>query len=329
MTLLLDDRSVSSVLDPASLVEAIDQAIRLDATVNADVPGRLNLAGGGRFFRVMPAVVPQTGVMGLKTFFGGNGVGVRYLIVLASIETGEVLAAMDACYLTAARTAATSAVAARALGVKATRIGVLGTGLEAETHLRTFAAVNDLDEVRIFSPNPESRQRLADRLSADCGLSVVPVASAEQACVDVDHVITATNTGYGGPIACRSEWLPPGLHLSAIGSTHRDLRELDTAVFRRATHLVFDADPEQIADESGDIRQFVDEGGGLDEVVRLSDLLQGTASLPEDPPGDLSIFKSVGTALQDMVAAELAYRRAVEAGLGTHWDSLAMPKTRR
>ncbi|GAA4689764.1 ornithine cyclodeaminase family protein [Phytohabitans rumicis] len=329
MTLLLDDRSVSSVLDPASLVEAIERAIRLDATVPADVPARLNLAGAGRFLRLMPAVVPQSGVMGLKTFFGGGGVGVRYLIVLASVETGEVLAAMDACYLTAARTAATSAVAARALGVKATRLGVLGSGLEAETHLRTFAAVGDLDEVKVFSPNPASRARLAARLRDELGLPVVPAATAADACADVDHVITATNTGYGGPIACESGWLRPGLHISAIGSTHRDLRELDTDVFRRAGNLVFDADPEQIADESGDIREYVDEGGGLGGVVRLSDLLQGKASLPEDPPGDLSVFKSVGTALQDMVAADLAYRRAIEAGLGTAWDDLARPKTRR
>ncbi|GAA3611968.1 ornithine cyclodeaminase family protein [Nonomuraea rosea] len=329
MTLLLDDRSVSSVLDPASLVEAIDRAIRTDAEVPADVPGRMNLSGGGRFFRVMPAVVPQSGVMGLKTFFGGNGVGVRYLIMLASLETGEVLAMMDACYLTAARTAATSAVAARALGVKATRLGVLGSGLEAEAHLRTFAAVSEIDEIKVFSPNPASRERLAGRLREELDLPVVPAATAAEACAGVEHVITATNTGYGGPIACESDWLAPGLHISAIGSTHRDLRELDTAVFGRAGTLVFDADPEQIADESGDIRRFADEGGSLGSVLRLSDLLQGKTALPEDTQGDLTIFKSVGTALQDMVAAELVYRRAVEAGLGVAWDDLAVPKSRR
>ncbi len=329
MTVLLDDHSVSSVLDPASLVEAIDRAIRADADNPSDVAGRVNLAGGGRFFRVMPAVVPQAGVMGLKTFFGGNGVGVRYLIVLASTETGEVLATMDACYLTAARTAATSAVAARALGVKATRLGVLGSGLEAETHLRTFAALGGIDEVKVFSPNPASRQRLADRLGEELGLPITPVATAAQACADVEHVITATNTGYGGPIACESGWLPPGLHISAIGSTHRDLRELDTAVFGRAGTLVFDADPQQISEESGDIREFTAAGGSLTGVLRLSDLLQGKATLPEDSWGDLTIFKSVGTALQDMVAAELVYRRAVEAGLGARCADLAIPKSRR
>jgi ornithine cyclodeaminase/alanine dehydrogenase len=329
MTLVLDDQSVSNLLDPASLVEAIDRAIRADAEVPADVPGRLNLAGGGRFFRVMPAVVPQSGVMGLKAFFGGNGVGVRYLIMLASIDTGEVLAMMDACSLTAARTAATSAVAARALGIKATRLAVLGSGLEAEAHLRTFATVGDLEEVRVFSPNPSSRERLADRLREELGLTIVPAATAAEACAEAEHVITATNTGYGGPIACESGWLRPGLHLSAIGSTHQDLRELDTAIIGRAGTLMFDADPAQIADESGDIREYVEGGGSLSHVLRLADLLQGKVALPEDPRGDLTMFKSVGTALQDLVAAELAYRRAVEAGIGASWDDLAIPKSRR
>jgi alanine dehydrogenase len=329
MTLLLDDQSVSDLLDPASLVDAIDQAIRADAELPADIPGRLNLAGGGRFFRVMPAVVPQAGVMGLKAFFGGGGVGVRYLVMLASIETGEVLALMDACYLTAARTAATSAVAARVLGVKATRLGVLGSGLEAEVHLRTFAAVSDIEEVRVFSPNPAGRERLAARLREELGLTIEPVDTAAEACVEAQHVITATNTGYGGPIACESAWLRPGQHISAIGSTHERLRELDTDILRRGGVLVFDADPDQIAEESGDIREYVGEGGALGHVLKLSDLVQGRAALPEDPHGDLTIFKSVGTALQDVVAAELVYRRAMAAGVGTTAGDLAVPKTRR
>lgn len=329
MTLLLDDDTVRGVLDAASLVEVIDRSLREDAERPADVPERLNLSGDGRFFRVMPAVVPGAGVMGLKTFFGGGGVGVRYVLLLASTETGEVLAVMDACYLTAARTAATSVVAARAMGVKATSLGVLGSGLEAETHVRTFAAVGDLDQVRVFSPRPEGRERLAARLRDGLGLAVEACASPAEACAGVDHVITATNTGYGGPIACESDWLPAGLHVSAIGSTHQDLRELDTAILRRAGLLVFDADPGQVAAESGDIRAHVAEGGSLGGVLRLSDLLQGRAVLPEDAQHDLTIFKSVGTALQDLVAADLAYRRALDSGLGTAAGDLATPKQRR
>ncbi|MFG1926399.1 hypothetical protein [Cryptosporangium sp. NPDC048952] len=328
MTLLLDDRTVSSVLDPSSLVEAIESAIRAEALGASDVPERANLAGGGRFLRVMPAVVPNLGVMGLKTFFGGGGVGVRYLLVLISIETGEVLSAMDACWLTAARTAATSAVAARAMGVKTTSLGVLGSGLEAEVHVRTFVALGGVREVKVFSPNPSSRAGFAERLAGELGVRVRVADTAADVFRDVDHAITATNTGYGGPVACRSEWIPDGLHVTAIGSTHQDLRELEPETFRRADVLVFDADPAQIAAESGDMRAFVDDGGDLAGVVQLGDLLQGRAQAPSEVRG-LSIFKSVGTALQDVVAADLAFRRALDAGLGTPGDQLAVPKTRR
>jgi alanine dehydrogenase len=328
MTVLLDDDTVRDLLDPLPLVEAIEQAVLAEALQPSVVPERMNLAGADRFLRVMPAVVPGSGVMGLKTFFGGGGVGVRYLVVLLSIETGEVLSAMDACYLTAARTAATSAVAARAMGVKAQYLGVLGSGLEAEAHVRTFAALDDVREVKVFSPNPETRNRFAERLGAEIGVEVRPVGSAAEACADVEHLITATNTGYGGPIACESAWIPPGLHLTAIGSTHQDLRELETEVLRRADVLVFDADPAQIADESGDVRKFVEEGGSLDTVLQLDDLLQGRVGLAGEPR-ELTIFKSVGTALQDMVAAELAFRLAAESGAGTRWDQLAVPKSRR
>ncbi len=328
MTVLLDDETVQSLLDPLQLVESIEQAMLGEAAVPSVIPERMNLAGGGRFLRLMPAVVPGASIMGLKTFWGGNGVGVRYVVLLMSMETGEVLSAMDACYLTAARTAATSAIAARAMGVKAETLGVLGSGLEAEVHVRTFAALDDVRQVKVFSPNPETRERFARRLGEELGVEIVPVASTVEACSDVEHLITATNTGYGGPIACESSSIPDGIHLTAIGSTHQDLRELESSVLDRAEVLVFDADPSQIAEESGDVRAFVEAGGSLDEVVQLGDLLQGRVGL-SGGPRELTIFKSVGTALQDMVAADLAHRRAVELGLGSSWDQLAVPKTRR
>lgn len=328
MTLLLDDASVASVLDPVVLVDLIERALIDERTTPSDVPERQNLSGADRFLRVMPAIVPSAGVMGLKTFFGGGPAGVRYVMLVASIETGAVLAALDACYLTAARTAATSAVAARAMGVKAAHLGVLGSGLEAEVHVRTFAALGGVSKIKVFSPNPDSRHRFAARMSDELGLEVVAATSTQDACTDVEHLITATNTGYGGPVACESGWIPAGIHLTAIGSTHQDLRELEADVLRRASFLVFDAEPSQIAAESGDVRAYVEAGGDLGGVVGLADLLHGAVQAPGDAE-DLTVFKSVGTALQDLVAANLAYESARHQGLGSMWDDLAVPKTRR
>lgn len=330
MSLLLDDQTVRRVLDPLILVDAIELAIMAEARSASVLPDRMNLAGEGRFLRVMPAIVPNARVMGLKTFFGGGGIPVRYVVLLMSTVSGEVLASMDACYLTAARTAATSAVAARSLGVTAPTIGVLGSGLEAEAHVRTFAALGGVQEFRVFSPNPVSRERFAERMHSELaltGVRVTAVDSAREACTGVEHLITATNTGYGGPIACESEWVPSGIHLTAIGSTHEDLRELETAILRRASVLVFDADANAIAEESGDVKAFIQEGGNLGGVVQLDAVVQGAYSVPAGHK-DLTIFKSVGTALQDMVAADLAFRMAEIQGLGSKWDALAAPKVR-
>lgn len=328
MTLLLNDTAVSSVLDPVVLVDLIEQALIAEQSTPSDVPERANLSAAGRFFRVMPAIVPSAGVMGLKTFFGGGEAGIRYVMIVASIETGEVLAVLDACYLTAARTAATSAVAARALGVKAAHLGVLGSGLEAEVHVRTFAALGGVSHVKVFSPNPDSRARFAARMSHELGIEVIAAESTEDACKGVEHLITATNTGYGGPIACESVHIPSGVHVSAIGSTHQDLRELHPDILRRASVLIFDADPAQIAEESGDVRAFVESGGSLSQVLGLDAVLHASVSVPSQP-ADLTIFKSVGTAVQDLVAADLAYRTALDRGLGTAWDDIAVPKSRR
>lgn len=330
MSLLLDDQTVRRVLDPLTLVEAIELAVIAEAVSPSVVPDRMNLAGEARFLRVMPAIVPNSQVMGLKTFFGGGGVPVRYVVLLMSTVSGEVLASMDACYLTAARTSATSAVAARSLGVNARAIGVLGSGLEAEAHVRTFAALGGVKEFKIFSPNPVSRERFVTRMRAELtrtGVSIVATDSARDACTGVEHLITATNTGYGGPIACESAWIPRGIHVTAIGSTHEDLRELETDILRRASVLVFDADPAAIAEESGDVKAFIQEGGNLDNVVPLDAVVQGSFVVPAGPT-DLTIFKSVGTALQDMVAADLAFRLAEQHGLGSKWDALAAPKVR-
>lgn len=328
MTLVLNDAEVAAALDPTGLVAAIEHAIVSEPADPATVTERQNLAGAGRFLRVMPAVVPNSKVMGLKTFFGGGGVGVRYVILLMSTETGEVLSVMDACHLTAARTAATSVIGSRAMGAKATVLGILGSGLEAEVHARTFVAMGGVERIKVFSPNPDNRQRFAERLRSELGVDVQPVEHGSEVARDVDQLITATNTGYGGPIACHADWLGEVVHVTAIGSTHHELRELETSILHRADALVFDADATQIAAESGDIQAFVGEGGDLSTVVQLDALLQDPGKAPL-PSGDLTIFKSVGTALQDLVAAEIAFRRAAELGLGERMPALAEPKTRR
>lgn len=324
-TLLLNDDEVRQLVDQATLVDGIEAALQAESAGGAVVPPRMNLEHASTWLRVMPALVPSEGVMGLKVFHGTPGGGVRYLITLYDVIDGEVLAILDACYLTAARTAATSAVASRYLtDGSPVRLGVIGSGLEAQTHCEALAAVKELTEIKVFSPSEERRRAFARRMEAVLGVPAYACARPEEAVESADEVVVATNTGPAKTIACRAEWLRPSQLVLAIGSTNPNLRELDTQVLHRAETLVFDADPVQIAEESADVMEYSAEGGSLESVVTLPSLLangrgQGWGS-------GLTVFKSVGTALQDVAAAAVVYRRAMELGAGTDVPQLCSPK---
>lgn len=325
-TLLLDDTDVRRAVDQRELVNGIEEALRDQARGGAVMPPRMNLESGPTWLRVMPAMVPSAGVMGLKVFHGVPEGGVRYLVALYDMNGGSVLGLLDACYLTAARTAATSAVAARRLGTGGpVRLGVLGSGLEAQTHCEALATVNELTEIRVYSPRVERRHAFAEKIGSALGVPTMPCERPEVAVAEADLIVVATNTGPSMAIACRAEWLSPGQLVLAIGSTNPNLRELDTDVLHRADRLVFDADPTQVAEESADVMAFCAEGGSLQTVALLPDLL-ADGSPGEASPNGLTVFKSVGTAVQDVVAAAIVHRRAKGLGLGVEIPEPCLPK---
>jgi alanine dehydrogenase len=328
MSLLLSDADVRQAVNYTELADSLETALKVQPESAAVVPPRVNLERADTWLRVMPAIVPSASVMGLKVFHGVAGAQPRYLILLYSIIDGTLLATVDACYLTAARTAGASAVASRYLAPRGpVRLGVLGSGLEAETHCKALCAVGEVAAIKVYSPDETRRQSFARRMAPLLGVPVTAVDRPETAIEDVEHVVTATNTGPSMTVACRSDWLSQGQHLTSIGSTNTRLRELETELFLRADIVVLDADPEQMAAESGDLIQLKAEGRALDptRTRTLSDLITGTSAGRENA-GQLTLYKSVGTALQDIVAADLVYRRARALGLGLSVPDLCLEK---
>ena len=328
MSLLLSDADVRRAVNYSELADGIETALKVQAESAAIVPPRMNLERAATWLRVMPAIVPSANVMGLKVFHGVENSSPRYLILLYSISDGALLAAVDACYLTAARTAAASAVASRYLAPQGqVRLGVIGSGLEAETHVKAVCAVSEVTSIKVFSPNEGRRQAFAERMAAALSIPVTAVHSAQAAVADVEHAIAATNTGPAMTVACSAGWFSPGQHLTSIGSTNQRLRELDTDIFLRADVVVLDADPEQIAEESGDLIQLHAEGKSLspERTRTLPDLISGAGAGREND-AQFTLYKSVGTALQDVIAADLVYRRARELGLGFDVPDLCQEK---
>ncbi|MBF6568657.1 MAG: ornithine cyclodeaminase family protein [Candidatus Binataceae bacterium] len=318
MTILLDANEVEHLASMPRLVEAVERGVLEEANSTVVLPARMNLnMRDGGFFRVMPALIHGRGVMGYKVFHGSIETGVRYLIVIYSQESGELLAIMDAHYLTAARTGATTGVATKYMARKDTpHVAVIGSGLEARTNLLGVMAVRTVKRVTVYSPNPQRRKAFARRMAEELGIEIIPMDSPEAAVRDADIVVVGTNTtGRAATIAYQGAWSQAGMHINSIGSTMLRLREIDPDTFGNAGRIVVDS-LHQVREESGDVVAAIKENKfPAERVFELKDIVGGkVAGRGEDR--EITLFKSVGTAIQDVMAGFAVYEEAVRQGRG-------------
>ncbi len=317
MTLLLTNTDVAQVTDITAQINSIEQGLREEARDAVELPPRLNLATTSGFFRVMPAVMRDSGLMGYKVFHGSVQHGVRYLIAVYDEKDGRLLSLMDAAYLTATRTGATTGVATKYMARPESKtVGVIGSGLEATTNLQAVCAVRPLEAGKVFSPTQAHRERFAGQMSEQLGINLSAVTTPEEAVSGVDIVVVATNTtGVGDLIAYRGKWMETGSHINSIGSTGLQLREIDAETFRRAERIVVDSRV-QVEGESGDLKAAMAAGTyARTKVTELKEVVAGRAS-GRSGPDEITLFKSVGTAIQDVAAGFAVYQEAVRQGLG-------------
>jgi ornithine cyclodeaminase/alanine dehydrogenase len=317
MTLILNAQDVEPLCNMRALIDVIERGLREEALGRAVVPPRLNLQTAGGFFRVMPAVMNDSGLMGYKVFHGSMKAGVRYLIAVYAQEGERLLALMDAHYLTAARTGATTGIATKLLANPGAKtVAVIGSGLEARTNLQAVCAVRPVKRVTVFSPNPERRARFVARMGPELGVDIQAMDGAEKCVGGAEIVVVATNSfGRPDPIAYRGAWMEPGVLVDAIGSTSTFLREIDTDTFQRAEWIVVDSKV-QVEEESGDVKAALNEGKyDRTKVVDLKEVLVGKAQ-GRTSAQQMVLFKSVGTAVQDVMAGFVVYEEAVRQGRG-------------
>jgi ornithine cyclodeaminase/alanine dehydrogenase-like protein (mu-crystallin family) len=260
-------------------------------------PVRLVMSVGAHagFLGAMPA---YTGALGAKlvTFYPENeGVPTHHaLVLLFRPETGEPLAVMDGRLITELRTAAVSAVATALLArPDAATLCILGSGVQATSHLEALRLVRRFTEVRVWSP------RHSADFAARHGVTAAP--SAEAAVRGADVVVVATSSRV--PVL-QGDWLAPGVHINAVGACRPDWRELDAETLRRARLFVDSREAALI--ESGDVIAASGVAAELGEVV-------AEPALGRTDTSQVTLFKSVGLALEDVVAADLVYRATVQA----------------
>ena len=317
MTLHLDSAAIKQMCDEEIAFAAAQFALDSQRKGRFQLPTRMDVNVPTGFFRAMPAALGD--YMGAKVMTLAKGVGNRYLLLVYLQTTGELLATLDASEITRFRTAATTALAGSLMAEESTSVlGLVGTGFEAEGHLRAFARMWPLEKVLVYSRSEERRRDFADRLRGDLGLEIEPVDSVTDVTSSCPVTVLCTKNAES---VVDGTLFALGAVVLSIGSTRPDLRELDDATFARARAVVVD-DPASVLAESGDVASAIAAGAiSPESLISMGDWGQYRAS--DDGSRDLLVFKSVGTAVQDLALAAVLIQEARERGLGREIGDIA------
>lgn len=320
MPLFLREADVTALLSMEEAIAALEEAFRAQAAGQAANQPRRRVRWPGGALHVMAAGGPGLGYVGLKAYttVGGRA---RFVVLLFEAESGELAAAMEADALGRLRTGAATGLATRFLARPDARVvGLYGSGHQAETQLRGVRAVRPLEEVRVYSPTPAHREAFARRMAEGLGLPVRAVDRPEAAAEGADILITITNARE--PVL-RGAWLRPGVHVNAVGSNALIRRELDLEAVLRADLVVID-DRDQGKIEAGDLLEPVERG--LLQWSRVHELKEVVAGrVGRGSPDQITLFKSLGIALEDVAVAARVYERALRQGAGERLRFLEGP----
>ena len=322
---VLSAEDVAKLLPMRDCIEVMRDALGALARGNALVPLRMvmRMPDASGFLGVMPGQIgpdgEREGALGMKAvsvFPGNAGRGIdthQGAVLLFEPDTGRLSALLDGAAITAIRTAAVSGLATDLLARKdASELAILGAGVQARTHLEAIAAVRPLRRVRIWSRNPEHAVNLVRESAARYPATIDAVPTAEAAVRGAD--VVATVTASPQPVLQRP-WVKDGAHINAVGSSIPTTREIDTATMA-AARLFVDR-RESALNEAGDVLIAIHEGGfGADHIqAELGEVIIGT------DPGrrsatELTLFKSLGLAVEDVASAAFILTRAKQTGAG-------------
>ena len=296
MMLFLDEEQVRKHLRIADLIPAMEKALVDFSAGKVTQPVRqvIPVDPPGGFYGMMPALTPEGLGQKIVTFYPPNaerGIPTHMAtILLNDPQTGAPLAVMDGRLITEMRTAAVSAAATKLLAPKDAKIlAILGSGVQARSHAEALRLVRQFEEIRVWSPNKSHAEQFAKEIGAKA-------MSAEAAVRDADVVVTATSSRMS---ILRGAWLRPGCHVNAVGACRPDWRELDDDAMR---NVIFVDSREAALKESGDVI--------LPGAKIYAELGEAFAGKINSRANEITIFKSLGMAVEDIAAALLVYQSA-------------------
>ena len=319
--LVLSQRDIVALLPMKDCIGVMANALGALARGESQVPLRtmMRMPNGQDIFALMPAYVgspPAVGAKIISVFFGNHGTQFdshQGAVLLFNAQNGSLEAVLDATAITSIRTAAVSAVATRLLAREdADDLAIIGSGVQARQHLEAISLVRKIERVRIWSRSIANARALRDRFAP----SAEVFESAEEAVRGASIVCVATSATE--PVV-RGDWISPGAHLNVVGSATPRAREVDTALVKKS-RLFVDSRLSALR-EPGDIIIPLEEGEiGPDHIVaEIGELIAGSRTYTR-APSDITLFKSLGLAVEDIASAQFVHARALERGAGVIVD---------
>lgn len=316
----LSAADVVQALPMAAAIEGMKQAFAQLSADKADVPLRARVQSAGTTL-VMPAYLSATNDLAVKivSVFPGNAQKdlptIHALVLALDAETGQPIALMEGGSLTAIRTGAGAGAATDLLARVSSRVAaIIGSGVQARTQLEAICTVRDIQRVYVYSPTRAHAEAFADEMAGQHPIpdDVIVAESAQEAVQEADIICAATTSST--PVFDGNH-LKPGVHVNGVGSFAPDMQEVDLTTIRRA--LVVVDSREAVLAEAGDLIIPLENGDLAPEHIHaeLGDIVNGTRPA-RDNDEQITYFKSVGVAVQDAIAADIALRHAEKMNLG-------------
>ncbi|MEM2896492.1 MAG: ornithine cyclodeaminase family protein [Candidatus Bathyarchaeia archaeon] len=323
MVLIITKREIESVLSMKETIEIVEEAFKQFALRNAIMPLRtcVNVQQFDGLFLTMPAYIGGSmNSLGLKvvTVYKQNPVKYELPTILATIQlhdskTGRLLALMDGTYITAMRTGAVVGVATKYLANKDAKvIGLFGAGVQGKSCILAVKEVRSIESVRVYDLVPSKAKSFCEEIHEKTGIEATPVDKPKELVRDSDIIITATTSKT--PVF-NGEWLEKGVHINAIGAHTPETRELDETTIKKSKVIV--DSKEAALKEAGDLIIPIKAGAISPDKIyaELGDLITGK-KLGRKSKEEITVFKSVGLAIQDVSTAKLVYEKATKGNIG-------------
>ncbi len=312
MALILREKHVRSLLSMGDTVTVLEETFNALAQGSVVQQPRSRIAIPKGVLTILMGAAPSFGVIGFKTYTAFRE-GVRYLIMLFSAQDGQLLAMIEADRIGSMRTGGTSAIATKYMArADATIVGMIGAGTQAVTQLMGICTVRPVTIVYVYSRRQRERELFCQEMQRLLNVQIIPVTHPRQAVEPADILITATTASE--PVL-HGEWLKPGCHINAIGSNWAHRRELDATTLHRSSIIATDC-VEQAQIEAGDF--IIPANEGLFDWQRVHELAHiiHRRKPQRASSNDITLYKGLGTALEDIVTAVHVYNLAHRQGLG-------------